>query len=147
MFKLLVSLKGWYKFQFQPVALSADVCVICNLAESSSDEKVNVQAALPAIIRYGEMLELSQLTKVVNENQEQAITIKIHQKCQNDVYSMIRSHEWSLKSNKSSVKKVLLSRSIQKDARFDWTSCCLFCAQPCSVDEWHLGRSNFDRCS
>ena len=128
--------------------MSVDVCVICNLPESSSDDKLrSVQAGLPAIIKYGEMLELSQLTKVVNESQGQAISIKFHQRCQKDVYSTIRSHEWSLKSNKPSAKKAHLSRNIHKDARFDWKSCCLLCAQPCSVDERHPDRSNFGRCS
>ena len=40
-----------------------------------------------------------------------------------------------------------MSSSIQKDARFDWKSCCLFCAQPCSVDEGHPDRSDIGRCS
>ena len=52
------------------MVMSADVCVICILPESSSDDKLrSVQAGLPAIIKYGEMLELSELTKVVNESQ------------------------------------------------------------------------------
>ena len=87
--------------------MSADVCVICNLRKSSSDDKLrNVQGGLPTIIKYGEMLELSELTKVVNESQVQAIPIKIHQRCQKNVYSTIRSHERSLKSNKPFAKKV-----------------------------------------
>ena len=65
--------------------MSADVCVICNLPESSIDDKSrSAQAGLPAIIKYGEMLELSELTKVVNESQEQTIPIKIRQRCQKD---------------------------------------------------------------
>ena len=63
------------------------------------------------------------------------------------VYSTIRSHERSLKNNKPYAKKARLSRSIQNDSRFDWKSCFLFCVQPCSVDEWHPGRSDFGRCS
>ena len=110
--------------------MSANVCVICNLPESSSDEKLgSVQVGLPAIIKYGKMLELIELTKVVNKSKGQAIPIKIHQRCQKNVYSTIRSHERSLKSNKPSAKKARLSRSIQKDARLDWKSCCSFCAQ------------------
>ena len=86
------------------------------------------------------MLELSELTKVVNESQGQAL--EIHQIFQKDVYSTIRSDERLLKSSKSFAKKACLSRSIENDVRFDWKSCCFFCAQPCSVDERNLD-SNF----
>ena len=101
--------------------MSADVCVICNLPESSSDNKLrSVQAGLPAIIMYGEMLELFELTIGVNESQGQSISIKIHQRCQKNIYSIIMTHKWSLKSNKSSAKKAHLSHTIQKDPGFDW---------------------------
>ena len=36
---------------------------------------------IPQAVKYGEMLGLSELTKVVNESQGQAIPIKIHQRC------------------------------------------------------------------
>ena len=51
------------------------------------------------------------------------------------------------KTNKPSSKKPRLWRSIQKDDRFDWKSCCFFCVQPCSVDGRHPDRSDFGRCS
>ena len=98
---------------------------------------------IPQAVKYGEMLELSKLTNVVNESQGQAIPIKIHQRCQKRVFSTVTSHERSLKSKKPSAKIARLSRRIQKDARSDWKSCCWFCAQPCPVDERHLDRSNF----
>ena len=42
------------------------MCVICNLPESSSYDKLrSAQAGLPVNIKYGEMLELSELPKVV----------------------------------------------------------------------------------
>ena len=44
------------------------MCVICNLPESSSDDKLrSAQAGLPVNIKYGEILELSELPKVVNK--------------------------------------------------------------------------------
>ena len=74
--------------------MSTDAFVISNLLESSSDDKLrSVQTGLPAIIKHIEMLELFELTKLVNENQGQAIPIKIHQRCQKDVYSTIRLDE------------------------------------------------------
>ena len=76
----------------------------------------------------------------MNESQRQVTPIKTHQRCQKDVYLTI-GHI----CNKPSAKKACLSRSILKDARFDWKSCCLFCAQPCSVDERHPDRSDFGR--
>ena len=44
------------------------MCVICSLPESSSDDKLrSAQDGLPVNIKYGEMLELSELPKVVNK--------------------------------------------------------------------------------
>ena len=122
--------------------------LLYNLPRSFSDDKLRSgKTGLSAIIKCGQMLELLELTKVVNESQGQAIPIKNHQRCQKDVYSTIRSHERSLKSNKPSAKKARLSRSIQKDARFEWNSCSLFCTQLCSADERRPDRSNLGRCS
>ena len=114
-------------------------CVKCQDLNSENEELQNVtEKGAQQLIKY--RIKIKDVIFEKHLTSDIPITIKIHRKCQKEIYNELKRKTPYADRVKTKVKRVETRGDI--DSTFDWKENCFFCNLNCSVNTKHLNRSD-----
>jgi len=112
------------------------LCVKCQDPNSKDEKMTIVKDSIEKLLEFCERTGNNSL-KIFLQERKGTDRIKIHRRCQKDVYNNLKRKSWNLADQVDGPSKS--AKRLERTA-FQWKRDCFFCEKACKIDSKHPNR-------